>query len=57
MKLEDVKLAYHTIWFHNQFKLHFHFICLDVSLSPLSSAQNPDVLPFSPPPEFTIYYR
>lgn len=57
MKPEDVKPVCYTIWFHNQFKLHFHFIRLDVSLSPLSSAQIPDVLPFSPLSEFTIYYR
>ena len=61
MKPEDVDPACYTIWFHNQFKLHFHFIRLDVSLSLLSSAQISDVLPelspFSPSPEFTIHYR
>ena len=43
MKPEDVDPAYYTIWFHNQFKLHFHFIRLNVSLSLLSTSQIPDV--------------
>lgn len=47
MKPEDVDPASHTIWFRNQFKLHFHFIRPDVSLSPLSPAQIPDVPPNS----------
>lgn len=61
MKPEDVDPASHTIWFRNQFRLHFHFIRPDVSLSLLSSAQIPDVpselSPFFPTPDFWIHYR